>query len=60
MWGVKPLLIDKKEHADELFEAAMQASLEAGLIKKGDKVVLTAGVPLGTPGKTNMIRVEEV
>ena len=29
-------------------------------IQKGDKVVLTAGVPLGVPGRTNMIRVVEV
>ena len=29
-------------------------------LKAGDKVVLTAGVPLGIPGRTNMIRVEEI
>lgn len=60
MWGVNPLLIEKKENADDLFETAIKASVDAGFVKKGDKVVLTAGVPLGTPGKTNMIRIEEI
>lgn len=59
-WGVTPLLIGKKETADELFEEATKAAEEAGYIKKGDVVVLTAGVPLGVSGKTNMLRVIEV
>lgn len=60
MWGVKPLLIGKEDTAEQLFEAAVKASVEAGYVKKGDKVVITAGVPLGITGKTNMIRVVEV
>lgn len=58
-FGVSPLLIEKKDNADALFEAAIQASIDAGLIEKGDTVVLTAGVPLGVAGNTNMIRVVE-
>ena len=60
LWGVRPLHIDKKETADELFEEAVRCALEAEYIKKGDTVVITAGVPLGVSGKTNMIRVVEV
>lgn len=59
-WGVTPLLIKKEETADELFEEASRAAEKAGLVKKGDIVVLTAGVPLGTAGTTNMIRVIEI
>lgn len=60
MWGVTPLLIEKEETADDLFEEAAKAAEKAGLIQKGDVVVLTAGVPLGTAGNTNMLRVIEI
>ncbi|MDD7050898.1 MAG: pyruvate kinase [Lachnospiraceae bacterium] len=60
LWGVTPLLIEKKDNTDDLFKEAIWASLKAGLIKEGDTVILTAGVPLGISGKTNMIRVIEV
>ncbi len=59
-WGVAPLLIHKEETADDLFEEATKAAEKAGLVKKGDLVVLTAGVPLGMTGTTNMIRVIEI
>lgn len=59
-WGVQPLLIEKEETADDLFEEATQQAKKAGLIKDGDIVVLTAGVPLGKAGTTNMLRVIEV
>ena len=60
MFGVVPLHIRQEDTADELFREALSAARNAGLLKSGDKVVLTAGVPLGIPGRTNMIRVEEV
>ena len=59
-WGVAPLLIEKEDKADALFEEATRAAEKAGYIKKGDIAVLTAGVPLGISGRTNMIRVIEV
>lgn len=60
LWGVRPLLIDKKETAEELFKEGVRKAMEAGYVKNGDTVVITAGVPLGISGKTNMIRVVEV
>lgn len=60
LWGVTPLLIEKKNTAEDLFKEAVWASEKAGLIHKGDVVILTAGVPLGVSGNTNMIRVIEV
>lgn len=60
LWGVTPLLIEKQSTAEDLFKEALWAAEKAGKIKKGDKVVVTAGVPLGVSGNTNMIRVVEV
>lgn len=58
-WGVSPILMRKEETPEDLFEEAVCAAKKAGLIQAGDTVVLTAGVPLGVSGKTNMIRVVE-
>lgn len=60
MFDVNPLLINKEDDTETLFEAAVEASKKAGYIKEGDRVVLTAGVPLKISGRTNMIRVVEV
>lgn len=60
MWGVEPIQIQKENSADELFREAISAAEKAGLLHEGDKVVLTAGIPLGISGKTNMIRVIDI
>ena len=60
LWGVKPLLMKRENDMEELFMDAVSESRKAGLIRSGDIVVITAGVPLGIAGKTNMIRVIEV
>ena len=60
MFGVTPLHIRQEDTADELFREAINSAKAAGYLKAGDKVVITAGVPLGIPGRTNMIRVEEI
>ncbi|SDZ83301.1 pyruvate kinase [Lachnospiraceae bacterium NK3A20] len=60
LFGVMPLIISEEPTADLLFEAAINQAKRAGLAKSGDRVVLTAGIPLGVSGNTNMIRVVEV
>lgn len=60
LWGVNPLLMKQENDTEELFADAVSESKAAGYIKSGDIVVITAGVPLGIAGKTNMIRVVEV
>lgn len=60
LFGVIPLIIPEEPSADLLFEAAINQAKRAGLVKSGNRVVLTAGVPLGISGNTNMIRVIEV
>ena len=60
LFGVIPLTIPQLDNEEGLFESAVIAAKKAGIAEKGDKVVLTAGVPLGQTGNTNMIRVFEV
>ncbi len=56
-WGVTPLVLKRMENADELFEHAVDEAEKAGLIEMGDITVITAGIPLGVSGTTNMIKV---
>lgn len=60
LWGVTPLMIKKERTTDDLFEEAVFKCKQAGLVKTGDTVVITAGVPLGVAGKTDMIHVVKV
>ena len=57
-WGVQPLLIAEEKDADKLFEKAVDIAEAAGLLSKGELVVLTGGVPLGVSGTTNLIKVQ--
>lgn len=59
-WGVTPVLCDEKQNTDELFDHAVCVSEKAGVLKKGDIAVITAGIPLGISGTTNMIKVQVV
>lgn len=59
-WGVVPLLIEEKENLDELFAAAIQAVENASMAEEGDVLVLTAGVPIGTSGTTNLLKVHSI
>ncbi|MFA5699410.1 MAG: pyruvate kinase [Sphaerochaeta sp.] len=59
-WGVTPILIDELESVDELLLFAPEYLKKEGLVSKGEAVVITAGVPVGSSGKTNMIKVVEI
>ena len=59
-WGVTPILMPIAANTDELVEFAVDAAQKAGLVEQGNLVVVTAGVPVGVPGTTNMIRVHLV
>ena len=48
---------EEANNAEEAVEAAMAAALEEGFVSEGDLVVITAGVPVGIPGTTNMVQV---
>ena len=58
MWGVIPVEMQEEETADDLFDHAVKLTEDKGLISRGDLVVITAGVPLGLSGTTNMLKVQ--
>lgn len=59
-WGVTPVHLDEQQEIFELFDNAVLAGKEKGLLEVGDLVVVGAGVPLGISGKTNMLKVQTV
>jgi pyruvate kinase len=59
-WGVEPLLIQPVRNAEEMFINVVDTVVNSGLVKEGDKVVITSGVPIGTPGTTNLIKVHSI
>lgn len=59
-WGVIPLRVSPSVNLDNMFDIAVDAPLKAGLIEKGDRVVITAGVFVNVPGTTNLIKVHRI
>ncbi len=59
-WGVQPLLGPYSANTDEMIELSLRCALQHGVIRDGASVVITAGVPVGTPGSTNLIKVVTV
>lgn len=59
-WGVVPMLIKEEQDTFELFEHAIEQVVEQGYLKEGDITVITAGIPLGKSGTTNLLKVHEV
>ncbi|HUK64863.1 MAG TPA: pyruvate kinase, partial [Dongiaceae bacterium] len=60
VWGVVPFLTHEIPRYQAMLDAARESIVERGLARAGDRVVAMAGVPFDVPGKTNMIKVEEV
>ena len=59
-WGVYPIIGSRWSDTDEMIIGSVQNSVEAGYLTSGDLVVVTAGITLGAPGNTNMIKVHTV
>lgn len=59
-WGVTPILMEEEFSNDDLFEHSVDRAEENGLVSDGDLVVITAGVPLGVSGTTNIMKVHIV
>ncbi|MGI6093200.1 MAG: pyruvate kinase [Veillonellaceae bacterium] len=60
LWGVHPILGARFKNTDDMVTNAVGSALKEGVVKDGDLVVITAGVPAGQSGTTNMIRVHVV
>ena len=59
-WGVHPYEVPDPPTVLNLFEQGIKVSLDSGLARKGDLIVITAGLPLAIPGTTNMLKVERI
>ncbi|MBQ8409656.1 MAG: pyruvate kinase [Clostridia bacterium] len=59
-WGVCPVLALNQDDTDRLFRHAIDCARQLDIVSKGDKVVITAGVPLRQSGTTNLLKVQEV
>ncbi|MCW2919388.1 MAG: pyruvate kinase [Actinomycetia bacterium] len=60
VWGVETFIVPHVNHTDEMVRQVEQSLLEIGRCQKGDKVVIVAGSPPGTPGSTNALRVHRI
>lgn len=59
-WGVLPGIVEEQNNTDDLINHAITRAMEYGYVKHGDLVVITAGVPLGIPGATNLLKVQVI
>ena len=59
-WGVAPYLVGNVDSTDRLFSLSVDAARKEGLVEQGDTVVITAGVPIGRSGSTNLIKAQKV
>jgi pyruvate kinase len=58
VWGVVPFLSETMKNTDEMIDRALKTALQSGIVERGQIVVITAGVPVGVPGTTNLIKAE--
>ena len=60
VWGVESILVDPPSSTDDIVANATDGLLRKGRLKVGDQVIITAGVPAGVPGNTNLILTQVV
>ena len=59
-WGVVPFLTGEVNSTDRIFSLSAEVALKEGLVQNGDTVVITAGIPLGKSGSTNLIKAQVI
>ena len=59
-WGVAPYLSGTVDSTDRLFSLCVESAKKEGVVQEGDTVVITAGVPIGKSGSTNLIKAQVV
>jgi pyruvate kinase len=57
VWGIHCIIADDAHDLDDMVERACRLAFKDGIAKAGQRVIIVAGVPLGTPGATNMLRI---
>jgi pyruvate kinase len=58
VWGVFPLVAPELKNTDHMLQVVEQEALKAGWLKSGERVVITAGTPIGAKGTTNLIKAD--
>jgi pyruvate kinase len=56
-WGIHPVFTEDAHDLDEMVAKARQLARQEGFAQPGSSIVITAGLPFGTPGATNLLRV---
>lgn len=59
-WGVYATVADKPSNTDEMFNLASKVSQEEGYASEGDLIIITAGVPVGEKGTTNLMKIQMI
>lgn len=59
-WGIVPIITKFLSDQQQLFEKVMEKAKQTDLVKQGDIVILTAGIPTGSEGKTNMLKLHKI
>ncbi len=59
-WGVIPYVIDRPTSTDEMMDSATALVQEKGFAKEGDLIIITAGVPVGEAGTTNLMKIQAI
>ena len=57
VWGVHCVVAEDAHDQDDMVQRACRLAFKDGFAKAGQRVIVVAGVPLGTPGATNMLRI---
>ena len=57
-WGVHPTVAEKPSTTDEMFDLASKKAVELGFASEGDLILITAGVPVGERGTTNVMKIQ--
>ncbi|MEO3389141.1 pyruvate kinase [Mesorhizobium sp. CAU 1741] len=60
VWGTHCVVTEDASNLDDMVDRACRIAYQEGFARAGDRVIITAGVPLGTPGATNMLRIAYV
>ncbi|SIS51663.1 pyruvate kinase [Salimicrobium flavidum] len=60
VWGVHALMGERASSTDEMLESAVEQGLASGLVEHGNRVIITAGVPVGESGTTNLMKVHVI
>jgi pyruvate kinase len=60
LWGISAEIADEVGSTDELFQIGIEKAVSMGLASPGDMVVISAGVPVGIKGTTNLVKAQIV